>query len=354
MGEDLSDLRKLFSICIPAFNRARYLPALLDSIYAQDCKGFEIVICEDASREREQIAAIAHDYAERYPNTLHYFENETNVGYDANIRNLIEKASGEFCFFMGNDDLMCSGALSAVADILDRHNSVGLVLKSYAWFAEVPERISEEVRYFLEERKFNAGQEAIRICFRRSGVISGYVVHRNSALAVATNRFDGTLYYQMYLTASVLVERCAVFTPTVLVLCRAGEPPEFGSSASEKEKYVPGRYTAAARLNMVSGALSIVKHLKESRGVDVVEDVTHDYANYFYPYIKDQLGLPLRDFIRLYRGYGCMGFDKYPMFHLYCFVAYAIGEETFDRVTRRLRGLLGRSPQLGRLGKRVA
>ena len=96
-----------FSICIPAYNRVRYLPALLDSIYTQDCNDFEIVICEDVSPERKHIAAIVRNYAERHPDTLRYYENETTLGYDSNIRNLVEKADGDFCFFMGNDDLMC-------------------------------------------------------------------------------------------------------------------------------------------------------------------------------------------------------------------------------------------------------
>ena len=343
-----------FSICIPAYNRARHLPGLLDSIYAQDCNDFEIVICEDVSREREQIATIAREYAERYPGTLRYFENETNFGYDGNIRRLVERATGEFCFFMGNDDLMCPGALSTVASLLERHENVGLVLKSYAWFDEVPEKINQEIRYFAEEREFAAGSEAIRVCFRRSGVISGYIVHRDSAQAVATSKFDGTLFYQMHLTASVLITRCAVFTPKVLVLCRNDEPPEFGSSRSEKGKYIPGRYTPEARLSMISGALSIVGDLKESTGIDVVDDVTRDYANYFYPYIRDQLGLPFEDFMRLYRGYGRMGFDRYPMFHLYCAAGYILGEGNFDRMTRFLRGLLGRGPHFGRVGKRGA
>src|SRR5450755_3181523 len=339
-----------FSICIPAYNRARYLPALLDSIYSQDCKDFEVVICEDVSREREQIAAIARDYFERYPGTLRYFENETNFGYDGNLRRLVEQASGEFCFFMGNDDLMCPGALSTVASLLERHANVGLVLKSYAWFDEVPETINQEIRYFAEEREFAAGPEAIRVCFRRSGVISGYIVHRQSALAVATNEFDGTLHYQMHLTAIVLATRGAVFTPSILVHCN-NSSPEFGSSPSEKGTYTPGRYTPEARLSMISGALSIVRELKESTGIDVVDDVTHDYANYFYPYIKDQLGLPLREYARLYRGYGRMGFDKYPMFHLYCAAGYVLGERRVDSFTRRVRARLGRSPQFGGIGE---
>jgi abequosyltransferase len=337
----------MFSICIPAYNRARHLAALLDSIYTQDRRNFEVVICEDVSREREQIAAIARDYAERFPGTLRYFENETNIGYDGNIRRLVEKAAGEFCFFMGNDDLMCPGALSTVESLLGRHQNVGLVLKSYAFFDEVPEKINQEIRYFSEEREFALGPEAIRVCFRRSGVISGYIVHRDTARATATSKFDGTLYYQMHLTASVLAKRCAVFTPAVLVLCRASERPEFGSSSSEKGKYVPGGYTPEARLNMIAGALSIIRDLKQSTGINVVDDVTRDYANYFYPYIRDQLGLPFDDFVRLYRGYGRMGFDRYLMFHLYCGAGYLLGEGNFDRITRFLRGILGRSPQFG-------
>jgi abequosyltransferase len=343
----MNSQRQLFSICIPAYNRARHLPALLDSIYAQDFRDFEVVICEDVSREREQIAAIARDYAGRYPDTLRYFENEGNFGYDGNIRRLVEKAAGEFCFFMGNDDLMCPGALSTVESLLGRHQNVGLVLKSYAFFDEVPEKVNQEIRYFSEEREFDPGPQAIRVCFRRSGVISGYIVHRDTAHAAATSKFDGTLYYQMHLTASVLAKRCAVSTPAVLVLCRNSESPEFGSSSSERGKYVPGSYTPQARLSMIAGALSIIRDLKQSTGIDVVDDVTRDYANYFYPYIKDQLGLPFEDFMRLYRGYGRMGFDKYLMFHLYCASGYLLGEGNFDRMTRFLRGLLGRSPQFG-------
>src|SRR6266542_3876798 len=99
-GEGMSAARKLFSVCIPAYNRARHLRTLLDSIFEQDFSDYEIVICEDKSREREPIASIVREYQSRYPDMLRYWENDTNLGYDANIRNLVEKASGKFCFFM--------------------------------------------------------------------------------------------------------------------------------------------------------------------------------------------------------------------------------------------------------------
>jgi abequosyltransferase len=348
MGKGMKQARPLFSICIPAYNRAHHLSALLDSILAQSFDGFEIVLCEDMSRERAEIAVIVNGYQARYPGKIYFYENQENLGYDGNIRNLVAKASGQFCFFMGNDDIMCRGALETVAELIHRHPNVGLVVKSYAWFDEVPEKVNQEVRYFTEEKEFPAGIPAIRFAYRRSGVISGYIVHRDSAHGIATNKFDGTLYYQMHLTAQVLVDRTAVCTPKVLVLCRNSEPPDFGNSAREKGKFVPGRYTPEARLNMIGGAISIIRDLKETRGVDVVEDVTHDYANYFYPYIKDQLNLPLRLYVDLYRKFGRMGFARYPLFHVYFGLGYLLGERKFDTMTGIVRKLVGRSPRFGK------
>jgi abequosyltransferase len=340
-----------FSICIPAYNRARHLPALMDSIFGQEFKDFDVVICEDGSRERGRIAEIVQRYSEAHPNVISYHENEKNLGYDGNIRNLVEKATGEFCFFMGNDDVMCAGALATVADVIDRHPDVGLVLKSYAWFDYEVENVNQEVRYFKEEHRFGPGRDAITICYRRSGVISGYIVRRDLAFAAATDQFDGTLYYQMHLTANVLAGTPAVFTPKVLVLCRNGEPPEFGSSSNEKGKYVPGSYTPQARINMIRGVLAIIENLKTTRGIDLVVDIQRDYANYFYVYIKDQLDLPLGQFFSLYRSYGKMGFSKYPMFHFYCLAAYLLGEKRFDRMTKVIRERLGHSPRFGVVGK---
>lgn len=342
----MTELVRLFSVCIPAYNRARYLPELLDSILSQDFQNFEIVICEDLSAEREQIAAVVQRYQSRYPGVLHYFENEQNLGYDGNIRNLVQRASGHFCFFMGNDDIMCEGALRNVASLIRNHPHAGVILKSYGLFSESVQSVTQEIRWFTEEKEFAAGVPAIRFAFRRSGVISGYIVHRDSANQAATDRFDGTLFYQMHLTANVLVNKTAVCTPKLLVLCREGVP-EFGNAVTERGKYVPGRYTARARLNMISGALSILQNLEQDRGINVVDDVIHDYANYFYPYIKDQLDLPLPDYLALYRTYGRMGFSKHPLFHVYFLLGYLLGDKRFDALITTIRKRLGRSPRLG-------
>lgn len=343
MEKNIKHDRRLFSICIPAYNRAKYLRPLLDSVLSQDFKDFEIVICEDDSPERNQIRAVVREYQEKHPNLIAYYEHQQNFGYDASIRDLVEKAEGEFCFFLGNDDLMCNGALTEAARLIQSYNNVGFVLKSYSWFDGSPDNIAQTVRYFGKECEFKAGREAIRTCLRRSGVIAGYIVNRDSAHAAATEKFDGSLFYQMHLTASVLSNMNAVFTPKVLVLCRNGEPPEFGNSGSERGKYVPGSFTSHARLNMIKGVISIVNNLKQTKEIDVVDDMMRDYSNYFYSCIRDQLNLPFFEYWRLYREFSNMGFSKYPMFHLYIVVAYLLGQKRFDWIVNKSQKILGRS-----------
>jgi glycosyltransferase involved in cell wall biosynthesis len=343
----MSNIKPFFSICIPAYNRAKHLRALIDSIIAQNFESYEILICEDKSRERNLISEIINEYSVKHHGKFRYYENEINLGYDANIRSLVHKANGEYCFFMGNDDLMCAGALSHVFNLIKRHPKIGMVLKSYAWFDNTPEAINQEIRYFNEERFLKAGNEAISVCYRRAGVISGYIIRRDPAHFSATAEFDGTLYYQMHLTASVLLTENAVSTPMVLVHCRNGEPPEFGNSGSEKGKYTPGSYTPEARLNMISGAISIIKSIDIKNNINISEVVIRDYANYFYPYIKDQLNLPLLKYYKLYTGFLKMGFGKYILFHIYFLSGYMLGESRFDKLTKLIRAKLGRTPNFG-------
>lgn len=335
--------KPFFSVCVPAFNRAKYLKSLLDSVLSQDYKNFEIVICEDASPERSSIADVVSEYQLSYPGYIFYHENSVNLGYDGNIRNLIEKARGQYCFFLGNDDLMCEGALEEVARLLKTHKNVGLVLKSYAWFSDSDKNIKNTVRYFSKECIFKAGKQAICSCLRRSGIIAGYIIDRDAAHKFATDIFDGSLFYQMHITANLLVEMNAVFTPKVLVLCRDGERPEFGNSQSERGKYIPGSFNAYARLNMISGVLSIVKKLNETRDIDVYSEVMRNYSNYFYLCIRDQLHLPLSKYWALYRSFGRMGFDKYIMFHIYVLSAYLLGQKNFDWIVKKTQKILGRS-----------
>ena len=335
------------SVCIPAYNRAALLAPLLDSIIAQDFANYEIVICEDASPERAQIAAVARDYGARLPGRLRYFENERNLGYDGNLRRLVERAGGRYCLFMGNDDLMCPGALVAVAGALRRYPDVGVLVRSYADFDETPERIGQEFKYFPEEKFFPAGAGTVATLFRRSTVISGMVIHREVALRHATVRFDGTLLYQLWLVGNILTEMNGVFLPQVLVLRRNNIPPDFGHSEAERGKFVPREHTPESSLYFMRGVIEIASNLERERKVPVYAAILRDYGNYSYPFLAIQADQPAATFIRYWWRLGAMGFGRSPLYHLYFLALLALGPRRVDRLVRFIKKRLGHTPALG-------
>ncbi|MEO5333095.1 MAG: glycosyltransferase family 2 protein [Magnetococcus sp. YQC-5] len=341
--------KPLFSISIPAYNRAVLLPPLLDSILAQNFDDYEIVIAEDGSPEREKIRAVVEAYSICHPGLFIYVENATNLGYDANIRNLCHLAQGEYLLFMGNDDLLCAGALAKIAAAVLKYPDVGVVLRSYAAFDGTPDNIVQISRYFANELFFPAGPETSVTIYRRSVVISGMVIHRESATSVTTERFDGTLLYQLYLVATILLTKNAVHLPDILVLYRNGGIPDFGTSPAEQGRFVPQAQTPASSLHFVQSMLDIAKYVESHHSVKIFQPVLRDIANYSYPLLAIQSGQPLTVFVHYLWELARMGLGWYLLFWGYALSILLLGTRRVDRLIRWIKGFLGYTPTLGKV-----
>jgi len=342
-------MRPVFSVCIPAYNRAQLLPELLDSILDQDFDSFELVINEDASPQRNNIRSVVEQYSAKYPGKIRYFENKKNLGYDANLRSLVERSLGEFCLFMGNDDLMCPGAIRTVAEAVHRHPVVGVVVRSYASFDGTPDNINQTFKYFPEERFFSAGADTISTVYRRSVVIPGMVIHRDAAHKFATTEFDGTLLYQIYLVANILVEMNAVFLPQIVVLYRNGGVPDFGNAEAERGKFVPADRTIASSLQFMRGMLDIAASVERKRNVLIYRSIVADIANYSYPILSIQASKPLSVFVGYWWQLAKMGFGRYLLFHIYFLALLVLGASRVDRLIAAIKRRIGHTPNLGRI-----
>jgi glycosyltransferase involved in cell wall biosynthesis len=343
--------RPLLSVCIPAYNRASLLPALLDSIVAQDFTDWECVISEDGSRERAEIRAIAAQYGARTGGKVRFHENAETLGYDGNFRKLVELARGEFVFFMGNDDVVCPGAFSAVSEAIARHPRTGVILRAFAVFRGTPDNIVQINRYYPGECTFAAGEHAIVACYRRLVSMSGLVLHRDSAHAAATDRWDGTLFYQQWLAANILVDRDALYIPALLALFRKDGVPEFGNAGAERGLYTPGVQPPDTDIRMIRSLFAIADSVAAERGVPFAAAVRRDFANYSYPTLAHQAHEPWLVFWRFYRDLGALGLDRYLAFHFWFWLIAAFGATNVDHVIQFIRRRLGYTPNLTRAAR---
>lgn len=335
------------SVCIPAYNRAAFLAPLLESVLKQDYPGLEIIICEDNSPERLEIRSVVNQIVKKHVllSKIKYFENEENMGYDKNFRNLLEKSSGEYCLFMGNDDILKEDAIKRILNVLDNYEDIAVISRAYQWFLGEPSNIQDTVRHLPNNQVFDCGIDAIKFFFRRVGVLSGLVFNRAMAMEVSTEIFDGHLYYQMYLAGTLLKKHRGYYIAETQTLSRDGIVPDFGNSKVETS-FTPGTYTYMARIHMIEGLLKIARYIDDTENNKIYLAIKRDLAMYFYPYIRDQLNLPIGEYIKFVALYRQMGFNNEKYFYVHCIVGYLLKRKGYDYVIKLVRKKLGHTPKL--------
>ena len=91
----------LFSILIANYNNGKYLQACLDSVFAQTYTNWEIILVDDASKDK--ISSALYKKYDNHPQ-IHIFYNEKNKGCGYTKRRCVELGNGEICGFLDPDD----------------------------------------------------------------------------------------------------------------------------------------------------------------------------------------------------------------------------------------------------------
>lgn len=111
----------LLSLSIPTYSRADRLEECLESIKIQfDINPnlqdmLEIVISDNASTDHTSV--IAEKYKHVFKN-FSYVINESNVGFDRNVLNVVKHSSGVYCWYIADDDVVVNGAIDYVVEKL--------------------------------------------------------------------------------------------------------------------------------------------------------------------------------------------------------------------------------------------
>ena len=115
------------SICIPAYNYARFLPDAIESVLAQTFRDFELVIVDNCSTDTT--AEVVARYAAR-DHRIRYVCNEVNVGAQENLNRCLRNASGEFVKVLCADDLLAPECIARMVAVFADHPKVSLVASS--------------------------------------------------------------------------------------------------------------------------------------------------------------------------------------------------------------------------------
>lgn len=271
----MNKIKEGYSIAIPAYGRPNEYDELLQSILDMNFLPNEIIICEDFSKEREAIKEITNKYRFYFDEQkviITYVENETNLGYDANIRKLVDLALYKWVVLIGNDDLFLKNGLKEIDLFCKKNNSVAMISRPFVRFEKQIEKPIGVSRILNEETIIKKGNSP-KLIFRSCGFVGGLVINKEWAQPLATNKYDGTLYYQIYLAAHAFCTSGIGYLLMPTVAGRAGNPPLFGESVKDGNLHIQGAYSAKARATMWKGVLDIGQDVGTEYNINLVNEL---------------------------------------------------------------------------------
>src|SRR4051812_48179920 len=111
------------SVIMPNYNHARFLPGALQAVLDQSVRPKEILLVDDASTDDS--VAVIERFAERHP-VIRFHRNERNLGVVANIRRMLEMATGDYVVGCACDDRVLPGFFEKSLTLLGQHPGAGL------------------------------------------------------------------------------------------------------------------------------------------------------------------------------------------------------------------------------------
>lgn len=101
----------MFSLIVPVYRVEEYLPKCIESILAQTCQDFELLLVDDGSPDR--CGAICDRYAAQHPEKIQAV-HQPNGGAGAARNRGIDLARSDYLLFVDGDDYLAPELLSAL------------------------------------------------------------------------------------------------------------------------------------------------------------------------------------------------------------------------------------------------
>lgn len=205
------------SVAIPTYNRGELLQANLQNLISQISdlgEPVEVVVSDNASSDNTE-SIVATLVADGGP--VVYFRNATNLGMDENADLAIRRSRGDYVLLFGDDDILESGALSAVLRCLTEYPDIGIIYLNFRIFDTSLEREVDFRDVAFDnidgDTYFPDGFDVVRQTKKIFAAISGGVYRRQLWESADPSRFYGSIFVHVGITMDIL---CRAHAPAFI------------------------------------------------------------------------------------------------------------------------------------------
>lgn len=122
------------SVLMGIYNCAGTLPEAIDSILVQTYENWELILCDDGSKDNTY--TVAEEYRRQFPEKIILLKNDRNRGLNYTLNRCLEHASGAFIARMDGDDLCDPDRFEKELAALEAHPEIAVVSTAMTYFDE--------------------------------------------------------------------------------------------------------------------------------------------------------------------------------------------------------------------------
>lgn len=142
------------SVIMGIYNCAPTLQDALDSLYAQTYQDFEIILCDDGSKDKTY--EIALENQKKHPNIV-LLNNPHNMGLNQTLNHCLAVAKGEYVARMDGDDLCMPDRFETELCFLEEHPEYAIVSSPMEYFDEAGTFMTGTGRGEIKPEHFRSG-----------------------------------------------------------------------------------------------------------------------------------------------------------------------------------------------------
>ena len=121
-----------FSVIIPLYNKAPYVRKALESVCAQTCRDYELIVINDGSTDNSAI--VADEYLKATDGIDYQIISQQNAGVSAARNAGVALSHGEYLAFLDADDWWEPTYLERMAQLIIDYPDAGLYASNYIYY----------------------------------------------------------------------------------------------------------------------------------------------------------------------------------------------------------------------------
>jgi glycosyltransferase involved in cell wall biosynthesis len=252
----------------------------LDSILQQSTYPNQVVIHDDCSPNQIEIDAVVNEYAPQFLKkniVFLYFKSRQNKGYDGSLRFLISNSTTKYVMFIGNDDILMPDCISKVSTAI-KQKKCNMYSRNFYKVSGADCIVTGKSTFCDRDRIFSELNDSPALAFRLCCYFGGLVFDRSWADSLRTDRFDGSLYYQYYLSLNAFIGDGIFCISSPIVGALTDGIPLFNEN-DKSGVHLVGHYSPKARSKMWSDVMNITKFFDRANHRFFIKSIRKELKN---------------------------------------------------------------------------